>query len=131
VRRLFGYLWALPVTCIGLFFALLAELTGGKLQVRGGTVEAHGGFLGRLLRGGKLFRGGAAMALGHVILARDQQCLDKSRPHERVHVRQYERWGPLLLPVHFLVSGWLAWRGYDPHLDHPFEQEAYEHDRRV
>jgi hypothetical protein len=66
------------------------------------------------------------MALGHVILARDKACLERSNRHERVHVRQFERWGVFLLPVYVLVGWWLVLQGRDPHLDHPFEQEAYE-----
>ena len=43
-----------------------------------------------------------------------------------MHVRQYERWGPLMLPLYLLASG-LAWcRGFDPYLDNPFEREAFE-----
>lgn len=123
--RLLGYLWALPVTCVGLCFALLAALSGGRIRVQDGIVEAQGGWVAHWLRGGRLSRGGAALALGHVILARDRECLDRSRAHEQIHVRQFARWGPLLLPVAFLIGRWLALRGYDPHLDHPFEREAY------
>lgn len=61
------------------------------------------------------------MTVGHVILAWDVECMARSRAHELFHVRQYERWGPLLLPAYWLVSVWLRWRGYDPYLDHPFE----------
>jgi hypothetical protein len=61
------------------------------------------------------------MTLGHVILARDVDCLNHSRVHEFAHVRQYESWGPLLPPVYWLVSIWLCLRGYDPYLDHPLE----------
>jgi hypothetical protein len=96
------------------------------VRVRAGVVEAEGGFVGWLLRGNRLWQGGAAMALGHVILARDRACLERSRPHERVHVRQFERWDVLLPPAYFLIGWWLARRGYDPHLDHPFEREACE-----
>jgi hypothetical protein len=32
------------------------------------------------------------MTLGHVVIARDQDLLDLTRAHERVHVRQCERW---------------------------------------
>ncbi|MGF1580234.1 MAG: hypothetical protein ACFCD0_12800 [Gemmataceae bacterium] len=64
------------------------------------------------------------MTLGHVIVARDQECLERSRRHERVHVRQFERWGIFLIPVSRLVGWWLSWRGFDPYLDNPFELEA-------
>lgn len=61
------------------------------------------------------------MTLGHVILARDVECLTRSRNHELHHVRQFERWGILLLPLYWMVGVWLWWRGYHPYLDHPFE----------
>jgi hypothetical protein len=41
-----------------------------------------------------------------------------------VHVRQYERWGPLFVPA-YLVSSLVLWlRGRDPYWDNPFEVEA-------
>jgi hypothetical protein len=122
MTRLLGYLWAAPVTAVGLVLTLLAAATGGSVRLRAGVVEACGGGLRRLLRGG------AAMALGHVILARDAACLERSRPHELAHVRQYERWGPLLPPAYWLVAGWLWVRGRHPYLDHPFEPPPCEGD---
>lgn len=119
--KLVGYLWALPVTAVGLALAALGAATGGGVRVRGGVVEVWGGAPGRLLRGGRFRRGGAATALGHVVLARDAACLERSRVHELAHVRQYERWGPLLLPAYWLVGAWLWARGRDPYLDHPLE----------
>ena len=118
------YLWALPVTCVGLALALLAIVSGGSARVQGGVVEAQGGLVARLLRGGRWWRGGAAMTLGHVILARDANCLERSRSHELQHVRQFERWGLLLVPAYWLVGRWLALRGFDPYLDNLFEQDA-------
>jgi hypothetical protein len=119
--RLLGYLWAFPITAVGLVFAVLGIATGGSARIRGGVIEAWGGLSGRLLHGGRFRRGGAAATLGHVILARDADCLDRSRAHEMVHVRQYERWGLLLLPAYWLVGLWLRIRGYHPYLDHPLE----------
>jgi len=113
--RLAGYAWAGPVTALGLALAGLTALTGA--HVRAGVVEAHGGAAGWLLRR----RGAAAAALGHVVLARDADCLTRSRAHERHHVRQFERWGVFLLPAYFLVAGWLRATGRHPYLDHPFE----------
>lgn len=119
--RLLGYLWALPVTLIGLVCVLLTALSGGSIHLRGGVVEAAGGFAGWVLRGRRWKRGGAAMALGHVILARDAACLERSRAHELAHVRQFQRWGLFLLPVYWSVAVWLWCRGYHPYLDHPLE----------
>jgi hypothetical protein len=122
--RVVGYVWAFPVTAVGLLLAATAALSGGTVRWRSGVVEVSGGWPGRLLRGGRFHSGGAAMTLGHVILARDANCLERSRPHELFHVRQYERWGPLLLPAYWLVAGWLWVRGRHPYLDHPMEPPA-------
>jgi hypothetical protein len=110
---------------LGLLFVPAAWLSGGKVRFVQGAVEIHGGLVGVLLRQRLPGVGSAAaMTLGHVILARDQDCLDQSRRHEHVHIRQYERWGPLMLPLYLLTSGILYLRGLDPYLDNPFEREA-------
>jgi hypothetical protein len=119
--RLLGYLWALPVTVVGLLLVLLTCVSGGSVRFQGGIVEGYGGFVGWFLRGGHSRSSGAAMTLGHVVLARDRDCLTRSHPHELAHVRQFERWGVFLLPAYWLVSVWLRWRGYHPYLDNPFE----------
>jgi hypothetical protein len=116
-----GYLWAFPVTTVGLLLAAAARLTGGSVGLHHGVIEAHGGLVAWLLRGGRLRQGGAAMTLGHVILARDANCLEASREHERHHVRQFECWGPLLPPLYWGIAAWLRMRGRDPYLDHPLE----------
>jgi hypothetical protein len=65
------------------------------------------------------------MALGHVIIARSVADLDFSYAHELVHVRQYERWGPLTVPAYLAASIWQRLRGRHPYWDNPFEREAY------
>jgi len=122
--RLLAYLWALPVTAIALLFVPLAWLSGGKAKIVCGTVEVKGGLVSLFLRRG-LWRPAAAMTLGHVILGRDQDCLDRSRRHEHVHVRQFERWGILMIPIYLTASLVLYLRGLDPYLDNPFEREAF------
>jgi len=122
-------LWAFPATLLGLFFVPLAWLSGGRVTLVHGVVEIQGGFVRFFLRRGLLLFGpAAAMTLGHVILGRDQSCLDRSRNHEHVHVRQYERWGPLMLPLYLIAGVVLFFRGLDPYLDNPFEREAFEHE---
>lgn len=120
------YVWALPATLLGLFFVPLAWLSGGRVALVDGVIEIHGGlvrwFLRRRLPGVGC---ASAMTLGHVIIGRDLECLSRSRRHEHVHVRQYERWGPLMLPIYLIASGVLYFRGLDPYLDNPFEQEAF------
>jgi len=66
-----------------------------------------------------------ALTLGHVVLGRTAAALDVARSHELVHVRQYERWGPLFIPAYLLCSLVLFIRRRDPYRDNPFEKEAY------
>jgi hypothetical protein len=88
-------------------------------------VEAHGGIITHLLRHIIPLSGGcSAITIGHVILGRDQHCLDRFRAHEQVHVRQYERWGPFMIPAYLLASGILLLWGKHPYLDNPFEVQA-------
>jgi H+/Cl- antiporter ClcA len=51
--RLLAYLWAFPVTAIGLCFALVAILSGGSVGRRGGVIEVAGGLVGFVLRGNR------------------------------------------------------------------------------
>ncbi|MCL7928066.1 MAG: EamA family transporter [marine benthic group bacterium] len=123
--RILRVLWALPNTLLGLALGLVA-LPGGGARFNRGVIEVSGPALSWLLRNLVPIPGGArAMTLGHVILGRDTQCLHECGDHERVHVSQYERWGPLFLPA-YLVSSLLAlFRGDDPYLGNRFEREAY------
>jgi hypothetical protein len=115
------YLWSFPTTLLGLAVALLTLATGGTVVRHTGILEVHGGFASSLLR-----RVGAlAMTLGHVVLARDRAAHDASRTHERVHVAQCERWGPLFLPVYGIASLLAWWRGGHYYFDNAFEREAY------
>lgn len=120
------YLWALPTTGVGLAVVAAALLTGGRARGHTGVLECHGGFATFLLRRLTLLPGGAsAMTLGHVVLGRDAALLDATRAHERVHVRQAERWGPAFIPAYLLASAWVALRGGDPYRDNPFERQAF------
>ena len=124
--RPLAYVWALPTTCVGLLF-LPPALCGGGVQVVDGVVELHGGGVAWFLRHCTLLKGGAsAMTLGHVVLGRDRETLDWTRRHERVHVRQCERWGPLFLPAYGIASLVALLRGRHPYEDNSFEREAYD-----
>jgi hypothetical protein len=67
------------------------------------------------------------MTWGHVVIGTDRSALDRSRNHERIHVRQYERWGVLFVPMYLACSAWVWFRGRDPYRDNPFEIDAYSH----
>lgn len=130
IGRAARYAWALPTTALGLFLAALAWAGRGRLRRVEGTLEAHGGWLLPLLEAAAPFAGRIeAAALGHVIVGRSASALEEYRAHERVHVRQCERWGPLFLPAYAFASV-AAWRrGDDPYLGNRFEREAREGDR--
>lgn len=124
--RVVRYLWAAPTTLLGLSFLPLAWLSGGRARIVRGVVEVHGGLVSLVLRRFTPLAGGAsAMTLGHVVLGRDAQALRRTRAHERVHVAQCERWGPLFIPAYFLASGWALLLGGHPYLDNAFEREAF------
>src|SRR4051812_29290843 len=121
------YLWTLPTTLVGLLVTLPTVLTGGHARWHTGVLEVYGGFASFLLRRLVPLPGGAsAMTLGHVVIARDPAAHTHSRAHERIHVRQCERWGPLFIPAYLLSSLVLKVRGRDAYRDNPFEREAYE-----
>lgn len=118
-------LWAGPGSLAGLALAALARASGGAARRRDGTLEAYGGALGSLMARVAGPRSLRALALGHVILARDAASLEEFRAHERVHVRQWERWG-LLFPLAYLAASLWAWLGgRDPYLGNRFEREAW------
>lgn len=120
------YLWALPTTAVGLLAVTCIWVSGGRVRWRDGIVEACGGAIGPLFMTNPVVRGGiAAMALGHVVLAVDDEALRRTRAHERVHVQQAERWGPLFIPAYLAASAWQLWCGRDPYRDNPFEREAF------
>lgn len=120
------YLWASPTTCVGLLLVPPTLLTRGRLQFVSGVLELHGGFVRWILERLVPLPGGAsAMTLGHVVIGRNLECLERTRNHERVHVRQVERWGLFFIPAYLGCSLWLRLRGKNCYLDNPFEKEAY------
>jgi hypothetical protein len=110
---------------LGLAAGLVGLATGGRVQRRGATLEFHGGAVRWLLDHAPICAGASAMTWGHVILGQTVAALDISREHELVHVRQYERWGPLFIPAYLLCSAVIWLRGGDAYRDNPFEREAY------
>lgn len=122
-----GILWASPATLLGLVVGVLGLATGGGARRVGRTIEFHGGCLAWLLD--HLPVKALALTLGHVVLGRSAGALDRCRAHELVHVRQYERWGPLFIPAYLLCSLVLLVRGRDFYRDNPFERAAYREAR--
>lgn len=124
--RLVLYLWVAPGSLVGLCAALIAVCRGGRCQVVDGVLEVSGGGVTRMLTRFSAVPGAiSAITLGHVVVGATLDDLNRTRTHERVHVRQYERWGPLFIPAYLLCSVWIWFRGGDSYLDNPFEVEAY------
>ena len=128
--RVLLFLWALPITLLGALLLPFAWLGGSSIAVVGGVLEVHGGWITGFLRRWPPFSAGAAaMALGHVVLAMSARDMEECRAHERVHVRQCERWGIFFLPAYLGASLWALLRGRDPYRDNPFEKEAFARSR--
>jgi hypothetical protein len=116
--------WAAPCSLVGLVFAGVALLAGGRVVVARGTLEvtlreseASWPALTRVLP----FR---AIALGHVVIAIGRAELNGLRRHEQVHVRQYERWGIAFFPAYAASSLWQLLHGRSAYWDNRFEVEA-------
>ena len=124
--RLLAMLWASPYTLLGLFLGVIGLCTGGRARIRGRVIEFYGGGVKWLLQQFFFGEGAMAFTLGHTVLGQTDAALDISRDHEMVHVRQFERWGPLMGPAYLGCSLvlWLMHRR--PYRDNPFEREAYE-----
>jgi hypothetical protein len=124
--RFLVYLWASPYTLLGLTIGLVGLCTGGRSRTHGPVLEFYGGGVKWLMH--KLLPNGQfvlAITLGHTVLGQTEASLDISHEHELVHVRQFERWGPLMGPMYL---GWcvvLWFQGKRPYRDNPFEIEAY------
>jgi len=122
-KRLIGYAWASPATAIGLIFVTAAVCSGAKMRRVDGVLEIVGGRLLCVVHRIPRF-GFVAIAFGHIVMGVDDVCLAEARAHERVHVRQYERWGILFFPLYAASSLAQIARGRDPYRDNAFEREA-------
>lgn len=119
------YLWVGPITLLFLPLLLLARWTGGSYTVHSGVIEICGGKLGqRLNKGLPLFGSAAAITLGHIVVGISPYYLNRTRPHEREHVRQFERWGFLFPLIYFGAGLWVRAQGKRFYLDNPYEIAA-------
>ena len=110
--RAVAILWTLPNTALGLIVGLLAFQ---RPRVAHGAVVFDGPVRGSLLVV-RTFRR-TAVTLGHVVLSCDR-LEGPLLAHELHHVWQYERLGPLYLPIYLVVWAFTGYRR------HPFELAA-------
>ena len=118
--RLAAYAWPLPYTLTGIGIGLVLC---GRFQRVQGVIEIHGPLIAHALK--RCYVPALAMTFGHVVLGQTAAALDITRAHERVHVRQYERWGIAFVPAYLAISAYLYLRGRDGYRENPFEVEAY------
>jgi hypothetical protein len=123
-------LWAAPCSLLGLLIGAAMLLAGGRMRWADGALECclGQGALAAWLQRHQPF---AAITLGHVIVALQAEDLHRLGAHERVHVKQFERWGALMLLAYPAASLWAWLQGEDPYLANCFEQEAYRADALV
>ena len=124
LRRVWGLLWALPCSVVGMVLATVPLLAGGQARWSAGALEVtyretESG-CGRLANG-LAFRG---IVFGHVILAVTRDELLRMGPHERIHVQQYERWGALFFFAYGASSLWQLLQGRSAYWDNHFEVQA-------
>ncbi|QDT08994.1 hypothetical protein [Planctomycetes bacterium K23_9] len=120
ILRCLAYVWASPYTIAGIAIGLIL---GGRFQRIDGVVEIFGPRIEKAL--GRMPMPAMAMTFGHVVFGVHAVALDVTRRHEAVHVKQYERWGPLFVPAYLAASAYLYARGRDGYRENPFEIEAY------
>ena len=125
VSRAAAYAWAAPNTALGAAAGLVVLCLGGRVRFVSGTAELHGAVVARVLTGPRGSRPYGAMTLGHVVLGASPARLSALRGHERVHVRQYERWGLFFLPAYALSGLWQLVHGRHWYRDNFFERQAY------
>jgi hypothetical protein len=114
VRRGLKLLWAGPGSLVGLVLAPFFR----RRFVRRGVILCEGAGWPRRL--GWRYR---AITFGHVVLAVNELD-DHTFEHELVHVRQYERWGPLYMPAYVVASLVARVRGGHLYRDNAFEVAA-------
>jgi hypothetical protein len=128
VVRIARYAWAALPSSLGLVLALVALAFGASARRIGGTLEVAGRPIERAVAWMPPRLRFHAITFGHVILGVEHAALAAVRAHEQVHVRQYERWGPLFLPLYVASSVVQVVRGRDPYRDNRFEREAFAAD---
>ena len=111
--------WAAPGTIIGLCLAPFFERRHVTLIGLGSEVMLCEGARWPRRVGWRY----GAITFGHVVLSTRTMSPEVWR-HELVHVRQWERWGPLFVPLYLLASLWAVLRRGHYYRDNAFEVAA-------
>jgi len=130
VHKLFRYVWASPCSFVGLLLLLAGFFSGASVRFVAGVFEVAGGRIAPWVSRFPRCLQFSAITFGHVILADNHATLAVHREHERVHVRQYEQWGILFLPLYCGSSLIQHLQGRNPYFDNRFERQACEKDEQ-
>lgn len=123
-RNAIRYLWAAPCTVVGALIGMPLCCLGASARRVDGVMEVGFASAGHPCARVLLALPFAGITLGHVVLAPTHAWHTALRPHERVHVAQYERWGILFLVLYPASSLLQLLRGGRPYLDNHFEVQA-------
>ena len=126
LRTVIGILWALPLSLLGLMLALPIGIVRGHIDKVSGAVPALlvRGRLGDHLLARHPFGPMAAMAIGHIIIARQHGLTPQTLAHELAHVRQAARWGALFPFAYLAASTWAVLHGRRAYWHNHFEIAA-------
>ena len=124
VNPAFKYIWASPASALGVCAAAIASLVGAEIERVGGVLEVSLAPRSAMLCKAVSCLPFTAITFGHVVIACSAQHQAELRQHERVHVAQYELWGPLFLLAYPLESLFQWLRGRRAYLDNRFEIAA-------
>lgn len=122
--KLLRYLWAAPASAVGATVALVGAPLGTRCAWHAGVLEVS--LIGRhgTANSHRHSLPFTAITLGHVVVAVSKEEHVRLRAHERAHVAQYERWGPLLLLAYPAESLLQLLLGRRPYQDNRFEVQA-------
>jgi hypothetical protein len=124
MSRVLRILWASPCSLVGLALGGVVLLFGGSVR-RVGRVLEFAPYSGPAPSTSRWRLPFSAITFGHVILGVSLQGLVQLRAHELVHVRQYERLGPLFFIAYPASSLLAAATGGCPYRNNRFEMEAF------
>lgn len=126
LRTAIGVLWALPLSLFGLMLALPIRILRGRVDRVSGAIPALlvRGRLGDRLLARHPFGPMAAMAIGHIIIARQHGLTPHTLRHELAHVRQSTRWGALFPFAYLAASAWAVLHGRQAYWHNHFEIAA-------
>jgi hypothetical protein len=132
LEDLLGFIWTLPNSIVGWIFLLIlyvckqvedVEVCRGLVFVW--DIDNNSWFYKKALRG----QGWGGFAIGNNVVLMDRYPIEKygrSYMHEREHVLQAFKWGPLFYPIYILESIriFLFFRDLHSYYDNTFEVEA-------